>query len=123
ASRAKMAALILRRAARPPMTRFILQATWPAVLAVVALIAASAGPFGLRAAAQSSGPCASTRYDGASYVVCAFDARRDDIRLFWKGADNQVYGDFSRLASALAARGRSLRFAMNDGMFENDLTP
>ncbi|HLJ70800.1 MAG TPA: phosphodiester glycosidase family protein [Roseiarcus sp.] len=75
------------------------------------------------AIAQSAGPCSATAYDGANYIVCSFDARRDDIRLFWKGPDNQAYGGFSRLASALAARGRALRFAMNAGMYETNLTP
>jgi uncharacterized protein YigE (DUF2233 family) len=72
---------------------------------------------------QSSNPCAPMRFEDAAYVVCTFDARRDDIQLFWKGVDDHVYGGFSRLAGALAARGRSLRFAMNAGMFEDNLSP
>ena len=75
------------------------------------------------AAAQSAGPCTAMAYDGATYTVCSFDARRDDIRLFWKGPDNQPYSGFSRLASVLAARGRVLRFAMNAGMYETNLSP
>jgi uncharacterized protein YigE (DUF2233 family) len=75
------------------------------------------------ASAQPASPCAPMRFEDAAYTVCTFDARRDDIRLFWKGLDNHVYGGFSRLAGALAARGRSLRFAMNAGMFEDDLSP
>jgi uncharacterized protein YigE (DUF2233 family) len=78
-----------------------------------------AGPL----AAQTPGPCAPVSYDGADYVVCSFDARRDDIRLYWKDADDKAYGGFSRLADALVARGQALRFAMNAGMFEADLSP
>jgi uncharacterized protein YigE (DUF2233 family) len=63
------------------------------------------------------------RFDGANYVVCAFDARRDDIRVYWKGGDGKPYGGFSRLADALKAQGRQLRFAMNGGMYETDLSP
>ena len=63
------------------------------------------------------------RFEGAAYTVCSFDARRDDIRLYWKAPDNKAYGDFSRLAGTLAAHGRSLRFAMNAGMFEADQSP
>jgi uncharacterized protein YigE (DUF2233 family) len=92
-----------------------------ALLAVTFVLAATLSCAPARA--QSTGSCASMRFDGASYVVCSFDARRDDIRLYWKGADNQAYGGFSPLAKALASRGRSLRFAMNAGMFENDLSP
>ena len=96
--------------ARPPLA---------ARLCALLFIWLFAGP----AFAQSASPCAKTVFDGASYIVCSFDARRDDIRLFWKGSDNKAYGGFSRLADALAARGRALRFAMNAGMFETDLSP
>ena len=49
--------------------------------------------------------------------------RRDDVRLYWKGPNGQAYGGFSALADALKAQGRQLRFAMNGGMFEADLSP
>ncbi|HYC24399.1 MAG TPA: phosphodiester glycosidase family protein [Roseiarcus sp.] len=75
------------------------------------------------ASPEPANPCAPMRFEDAAYTVCTFDARRDDIRLFWKGLDNHVYGGFSRLAGALASHGRSLRFAMNAGMFEDDLSP
>ena len=75
------------------------------------------------ASAQTASPCSSATFDGASYTVCSFDARKDDIRLFWKGPDDKAYGGFSRLATMLAARGRALRFAMNAGMYETDLSP
>jgi uncharacterized protein YigE (DUF2233 family) len=81
------------------------------------------GPIAGLARAQSPAPCAPLRFEGANYTVCSFDARRDDIRIHWKGADGRAYGGFSRLAEALAAQGRQLRFAMNGGMFETDLSP
>ncbi|HLW92285.1 MAG TPA: phosphodiester glycosidase family protein [Roseiarcus sp.] len=84
---------------------------------IVAALAAGPG------AAEPSGPCSPLQFEGASYVICTFDARRDDIRLFWKGGDDQAYGDFSRLDNALASHGKALRFAMNAGMFEDNLTP
>jgi uncharacterized protein YigE (DUF2233 family) len=80
-------------------------------------------PLAGAALAQSPSPCAPVRFEGASYAVCTFDARRDDIKIHWKGADGRAYGDFSSLAEALRARGRQLRFAMNGGMFETDLSP
>ena len=63
------------------------------------------------------------RFEDANYTVCSFDARRDDIRLYWKGANDLAYGGFSALADAVKAQGRQLRFAMNAGMFETDLSP
>jgi uncharacterized protein YigE (DUF2233 family) len=81
------------------------------------------GPLAGLACAQPSSPCAAISFEGANYTVCSFDARRDDIRVHWKGPDGLAYGGFSRLAETLQARGRQLRFAMNGGMYEADLSP
>jgi uncharacterized protein YigE (DUF2233 family) len=89
------------------------------MLGLLLLAAAFAAPI----SAQTATPCAPTRFEGANYTICSFDARRDDIKLYWKGADGAAYGGFSRLADALKARGRQLRFAMNAGMYETDLSP
>jgi uncharacterized protein YigE (DUF2233 family) len=75
------------------------------------------------AAADAPSACAPMRFDGANYTICSFDARRDDIRVFWKAPDGKPYGGFSRLTDALKAQGRQLRFAMNGGMFEMDSSP
>jgi uncharacterized protein YigE (DUF2233 family) len=91
-----------------------LRATIPFILAWL---------FAWPALAQTANPCSSISYDAANYIVCAFDVRKDDIKLFWKGADDKAYGGFSRLATALSSHGRALRFAMNAGMFEEDLSP
>ena len=73
---------------------------------------------GLAAAA-----CAPKSFDNARFTVCAFDPRRDDLRLFWKGADGRPYGSLGALADALKARGQRLVFAMNAGMFGEDQSP
>ena len=62
-------------------------------------------------------------FDGASFTICTFDMRRDDLRLYWRGPDGKPFGNFSALAQASKAKGRMLRFAMNAGMFEEDLSP
>ena len=62
-------------------------------------------------------------YDGANYSVCSFDIRREDMRLFWRDASGRPFGNFSALAASLKAHGRTLRFAMNAGMFEEDFSP
>ena len=67
--------------------------------------------------------CAAVAFDGADYTVCAFDLRRDEIRLAWRGPNKAPYGNFSALAEDLHAKGRSLRFAMNGGMYQEDLSP
>ncbi len=113
-----------RQTREPPMIRTIAPATSPWLLRFCGLLALGFAWFWTGVAtAQSAGPCTAIVYDGAKYIVCSFDARRDDIRLFWKGPDNQPYSGFSRLANELAARGRVLRFAMNAGMYEANLSP
>jgi uncharacterized protein YigE (DUF2233 family) len=74
-------------------------------------------------ATPAEAACAPKSFDGASFTVCAFDPRRDDLRLFWKGADDRPYGSFAALADALKAKGQRLVFAMNAGMFAEDQSP
>ncbi|MGH6737235.1 MAG: phosphodiester glycosidase family protein [Methyloceanibacter sp.] len=74
--------------------------------------------------AAEAGPCRSESFNGASYIVCSFDPSKDDLRIVWRGADGEPYRTFDSLAAALEANnGRSLRFAMNGGMYEEDLRP
>jgi len=74
-------------------------------------------------ATRGEAACAPRSFDGASFTVCAFDPRRDDLRLFWKGADDRPYGSLAALADALKAKGQRLVFAMNAGMFAEDQSP
>jgi prepilin-type processing-associated H-X9-DG protein len=84
------------------------------------LLALAFAPAGASAGAL----CAPQEFDGARYTVCAFDARRDDVRLYWRrDPAGKPYASFAALAHELSARGRMLRFAMNAGMFEADLSP
>ena len=73
--------------------------------------------------AHAGSPCAPTPFQGAGYVVCSFDLRRDDMRLYLDDSSGKPHGSFSALAQNLKARGRTLRFAMNAGMFGDDLAP
>ncbi|RBP06289.1 uncharacterized protein YigE (DUF2233 family) [Roseiarcus fermentans] len=78
---------------------------------------------GLAAPFPATAACAPRAFDGASFTVCAFDPRRDDIRLFWKGGDDRPFGSLGALADALQKRGERLVFAMNAGMFREDQSP
>jgi uncharacterized protein YigE (DUF2233 family) len=75
------------------------------------------------ALAAPRSPCQDMEDDGASYTVCAFDARRDQIRLFLADEKGEVYGSFSSLETALARKGEKLAFAMNAGMYDQDRFP
>jgi uncharacterized protein YigE (DUF2233 family) len=89
-----------------------------AVAALSALFA-----LGFSAANGMASACGSKDFDGAKFTVCAFNPRRDDIRLFWTGPDGRPYGSLSALAEALEAKGETLAFAMNAGMFKQDQSP
>ncbi len=71
----------------------------------------------------ASAACAAKDFDGAKFTVCAFNPRHDDIRLFWSGPDGRPYGSLAALAEALKAKGETLVFAMNAGMFKQDQSP
>jgi uncharacterized protein YigE (DUF2233 family) len=68
-------------------------------------------------------PCRSETFEDAGYTVCSFDLTKADLRLFWRKADDTPYATFSALAEALAGQGRTLQFAMNGGMYGDDLSP
>jgi uncharacterized protein YigE (DUF2233 family) len=73
--------------------------------------------------AALAAPCAKIDDAGASYTVCEFDARSSAVRLFLRDDKGAIYGDFSSVASALAARGETLAFAMNAGMYDDERAP
>lgn len=87
-----------------------------AALAAIALLAARGG-------ASEPAPCASEGFEGVRYTVCGFDPARSDLRVFWRDGSQIPYRRFRTLAGDLAARGVSLEFAMNGGMYDADLRP
>lgn len=62
-------------------------------------------------------------FAGDSYTVCRVDLTKDSISLFNVDLSGTPYGSFTSLSRSLAAEGKSLVFAMNGGMFDEDLKP
>lgn len=75
------------------------------------------------AATPGAAACHNQNFKGSTYTVCEFDARKDKIALFNLDGSGQPYGGFSPLRQDLAAKGNTLMFAMNGGMFGTDLRP
>jgi len=73
--------------------------------------------------AARAAPCRNESFRGASYIVCSFDLARDDVRIAWRDGDGRPYRTFAAVAAALGAKGQSLRFAMNGGMYHDDFRP
>ena len=67
--------------------------------------------------------CRNKSFNGATYIACSFDPAKKDVRLFWRGADGKPYQTFAALAGDLKSKGKSLQFAMNGGMYQDDFQP
>lgn len=85
---------------------------WPAVVLAMLL-----------GAAPAAAGCVKESYEGNGYTVCRFDLRQDHLQLFSLDAQGEPYGSFSALAMDLQDKGESLVFAMNAGMYGEDLKP
>jgi uncharacterized protein YigE (DUF2233 family) len=82
------------------------------------------GLLGAAEARASEGvACRSDQVEGARYTICEVDLGKADLRLFHAGADGAAFGSFRALKTALAGEGLALPFAMNAGMYHEDLSP
>lgn len=72
---------------------------------------------------RAEAACAPERFEGNDYTVCRFDLRQDHLQLFNLNADGEPYGSFGALSQAVSEEGQSLAFAMNAGMYGEDLKP
>ncbi|MGQ0566761.1 MAG: phosphodiester glycosidase family protein [Gemmobacter sp.] len=76
----------------------------------------------LAAAPVLAEPCRDLVHDGQGYAICEVAAGAD-LRLFHTAPDGAVYGSFARIDESLAGAGQALVFAMNAGMYHEDLAP
>jgi uncharacterized protein YigE (DUF2233 family) len=74
-------------------------------------------------AAAEAKECRDVRFEDATYVVCTFNPATETLRTFWRDADGKPYRTFENLAAELEGKGKSLRFAMNGGMYGEDFAP
>ena len=75
------------------------------------------------AAAAAAQDCHNTELDGNRYALCEVDAGLADLRLFLKGPDGEILGQFSTINRVLEPEGRQLAFAMNAGMYHDNRSP
>lgn len=67
--------------------------------------------------------CAPTIHEGSAYTVCTFAAEDAKLELFNLNGQGEPFANFINLSSALAQEGKQLIFAMNAGMFDDNLRP
>lgn len=76
----------------------------------------------LAIAAAPALACEQVEFDGAPFTACRVDLAEEDLRLFLRDADGEIYGSFLRVEQALPP-GQRLGVAMNAGMFHEDRAP
>lgn len=73
------------------------------------------------AAPAAAVTCEDVQYAGDSYTLCTVDAASENLRLFYKDADDAVIGSFGAIAALPDVT--QLDFAMNAGMYHDDRRP
>ena len=58
---------------------------------------------------------------GKSYTACSIDVQKQKLGLFNINPEGRPYGDFSSLIDKLSSENKTLTFAMNAGMFDQNL--
>ena len=72
---------------------------------------------GLFAAQTQALDCREVTYEGIRFVTCEVDPATQRLELYLNDASGRPYGHFSAIDTMLAARGETLGFAMNAGMY------
>jgi uncharacterized protein YigE (DUF2233 family) len=67
--------------------------------------------------------CAPERFEDNDYTVCRFDLRQEHLQLFSLDPEGEPYGSFRALERVLQQKNMELVFAMNAGMYDDDLKP
>lgn len=77
--------------------------------------------FLLWAAPAAAVTCEDVVYAENSYTICTVDAASENLRLFYKDANDVVIGSFGEIAAQPDVA--ALEFAMNAGMYHDDRRP
>ncbi len=97
----------------------------PFLIGIIAIagIFAAAMLFALPRFQQRDAPCAVHDFQGSRFVVCTFDARHQDLRLYSRAGAGGYLRSFDEVRAALGRDTRNVRFAMNAGMFNDAGAP
>lgn len=93
------------------------------VIATIVGVFAAAALFLLPRFQARDAPCSVRDFEGSRFVVCTFDARRHDLRLYSRAEGGSFLRSFENLQRELGEHSDRLRFAMNAGMFNNAGAP
>lgn len=71
----------------------------------------------------AGGYCNRQSFASSSFTVCRFDASKTNISVRWRNAAGKPYGTLAALRRRLVQDGQTVLFAMNAGMYHEDLSP
>jgi uncharacterized protein YigE (DUF2233 family) len=72
---------------------------------------------------QEQAACQTQGFEGSLFTVCAFDARKHELRLALTGAEGQPLRSLAALEASLGADAARVQFAMNGGMYDEQGAP
>ncbi len=75
------------------------------------------------AGSAEAATCRSETYADNKYSICEVDLTQENLQLFLKDSDGQVYGHFGNVDTDLGTIGLRLGFATNAGMYHEDRAP
>ena len=68
-------------------------------------------------------PCFEATMANNRYTVCRIDLEKSRLELFLNDDQDKPYGSLRALRNNMAKKAKSLRFAMNGGMYHSDYSP
>lgn len=86
-------------------------------------LAASLLVLAAQTAAAEAATCTRMSHEGRGFAVCSATAGQDDLRIWHLDAQGAPFGSFRAVNSDLTRNGQELAFAMNAGMYHDDLRP
>jgi len=86
-------------------------------------ILAGAALFILPRLQEREAPCTVRDFEGSRFIVCSYDARTQDLRLYSRAGSGGYLRSLENLQRELGADARHIRFAMNAGMFNERGAP
>ena len=94
----------------------------PLIATVIGLVAAAA-LIVLPRMRDRDTPCAVHEFESSRFIVCTYDARRQDMRLYSRAANGGYLRSFEAVQRELDSEAARVRFAMNAGMFNDAGAP
>jgi uncharacterized protein YigE (DUF2233 family) len=92
-------------------------------LIALGLVLVVGGVIWLNRGEREPPPCVAREFEGSRFIVCTYDARRDELRLVSQDADGNYLRGFQALGADLGRDANRVRFAMNAGMYNDAGAP